>query len=442
MKKVLIFFLITISITQFAYSQNNSIPIDTMKQYFDEIKAICIKDNGKLWGKNLWSPIIVIDRNTRYFVANENNIPNSLKQENNVFTGFYPDSLIIANSTTDFAGKFWTMVAFPLPKETTERQTLFTHEMFHHLQNELLTGNQSYNNQHIDNKDARILLKLEWNALNTAIGSKKKQQKQAINDALIFNYYRKQLYVGSDTMETKFEILEGLAEYTAVKLCISNKNDIITRLQDKKTYFWNLDTYLRSFGYYSGILYAFLLDFSNADWRNQINTNSSLQKILQNQLDISLPTDLKLEYEKIKFNYGFDTISVYEVNREIENKRIIVDYIEKLTIKQHLTLKLVNRKIGFNPTNLISVDTLGTIFPNVQIIDDWGILKVQKGGCLLDKLWLSAKINAENITINKNIITCDNWELVLNEKWKIELVNDNYELKYYECRVGKGESHP
>lgn len=420
-----------ISINQSANSQNNIIPTDTISQFFDEIKSICNKDNGKLWGENLWSPIIVIDRDTRYFVANENDVTNSLKQENNVFTGFFPDSLIISHSTVNFAGKFWTMVAFPLPQEKIERQILFMHEMFHRLQKKLLTGNKAYSNQHIDNKQARILLKLEWNALNKAIRTNKKQQKQAIHDALVFNYYRKQMYVGSDTMETKFEIVEGLAEYTAIKLCISNKKDIISRLQAKKLFFWNSDTYMRSFGYYSGTLYAFLLDFTSADWRKQMNTNSSLQKILQKHLNITLPEDLKLEYERIKSGYGFDTISVYEKNREIENNKIIADYIEKLTIRPHLTLKLINKKIGFNPLNLISADTLGTIFPYVKIKDNWGILNVQDGGCLVDNSWLSAKINAENIVIDKNKITCDGWELTLNEGWKIEFKNNNYILKYY-----------
>jgi hypothetical protein len=428
MKKVIIIILITISIRQITYSQKNPMPIDTIGQYFNELKSICEKDNGNLWGKTLWSPIIVIDRKTRFFVASENDSSNTLKQENKVYTGYFPENLIIANSTTEFGGKHWTMVGYPLPNVQLDREILFIHEMFHRLQNELWKGNSGYDIKHIDNKLSRILLKLEWNALVTAINSNKTIRKKAITDALIFNYYRKLIYSGSDTMENRFEIMEGLAEYTAMKICLQNEKEIIRRINDKKMYYWNLDSYTRSFGYFSGFLYAFLLDFSNAEWRNKINTNSDLQVLLQNQLKIALPNNLKDKFETIKTEYGFDTISVSEEKREIKIQKIIADYKERLVIKPHLTFNLIKMNIGFNPTNLLSIDSLGTVYPNIQIVDNWGILKVNNGGCLLNNSWSTATINAENIKINGNSITGNDWELKLNPKWKIISEGTNYKL--------------
>jgi hypothetical protein len=428
MKKNAILFLIFIGLSQFLYSQTKAIPADTISQYFRDIQSICERDNGKLWGKSLLSPVIVIDRASRYFVANENDSARTLQQIKDVYTGYFPENLIIANSTTDFGGKKWTMVAYPLPNNRLEREILFTHEMFHHLQPMIWKGNASYTIQHFENKQARILLKLEWNALTTAINATATESKKAIADALLFNYYRKQLYPGCDSAENRFEIMEGLAEYTAMKLCISTDKEAMKRINEKKAFYWNLDGYTRSFGYYSGVLYAYLLDFSKANWRTTVSTNSDLHKLLQNQHKIILPKGYAKEFETIKLKYGYDSISVFEDNREVKINKRIADYKEKLLVKPHLSINLRNMKIGFNPTNLISIDSLGTVYPNIRIIDDWGVLKVEKGGCLINNTWKVATINAENIATMDNTLTGDGWELKLNEKWKLVAKGANYEL--------------
>ena len=37
----------------------------------------------------------------------------------------------------------------------------------------------------------------------------------------------------------------------------------------------------------------------------------------------------------------------------------------------------------FDPGNLVPMDSLGTVYPNIRIVDDWGILTVSSGGALL-----------------------------------------------------------
>ena len=39
-------------------------------QYFKSIEDICNRDNGKLWGKNLFGPMMFVDRTSRRIVAN------------------------------------------------------------------------------------------------------------------------------------------------------------------------------------------------------------------------------------------------------------------------------------------------------------------------------------------------------------------------------------
>lgn len=433
MKKL--FALIALSILIFkVYSQINTIPIDTIEQYFNEVQKICNKDNGKLWGINLWSPIMVTDRNSRCFAANQNDSAKTFKFDGKYYTGQVPESFIASYTAGNYGGVVWTMIAFPLPQNMKEnqreREMLFIHEMFHRFQNVYWKDDNGFSVSHMEKMLARILLKLEWNALIKAVNSKGKIQKEAINDALVFNYYRKEIFknYNADTMENRFEIVEGLAEYTAMKLCLPDKNDIIKRINDKKSFYWTLDSFTRSFGYYSGLLYAFLLDFTHANWRPQINRESDLQLMLQNHLKIILPQNLEKEYVRIKSKYGYDTISSIEENRYIKIQKTIADYLEKLTIMPHLTINLINRHVGFNSSSLIAVDTLGTIFPFIQISDDWGVLKVQTGGCLLDTNWQTAKVNAENIKITDSTVFTNDWNLKLNDGWKIIKDGVNFKL--------------
>jgi hypothetical protein len=429
MKKTIIVIIYIAFAAQFCFSQNRSISFDTISQYFNEAKKICDKDNGKLWGKPLWSPIIVINRNTRVFAANENDSTGSLKKVNDVYTGIFPENKIISNSTVEFDGKFWTMVSYPISNDPLERKMLFIHEMFHHLQKHLnLETKGGYDNKHMDKNIARVLIKLEWNALVKALNSKGHKQISAITDALIFRNYRRQIFPGADTNENRFEMQEGLADYTAIKLCLNDKNSIIKEIAVKKKYSWYKESYVRSFGYFSGACYAVLLDFSGENWKKDLNENSDLGELLKQHFKIKLPENLKREYDLIKNKYGFDSISVFENKREQRMKKVADDYREEYTVKPHLIIKLLNGHFGFSPSNLVSLDSLGTVYPFIVITDDWGNLNVNSNGCLLSEDWRTAIISSEDLKINGNIITGKDWVLKLNDKWKIETQGTNYIL--------------
>ncbi len=428
MRKILIIIFYSVLTAQYCYTQNKSIPFDTIGRYFNEIKKICDKDNGKLWGKPLWSPIIVIDRKTRIFAANENDSTGSLKKINDVYTGNFPENKIISNSTIEFNGKFWTMLGYPISNNPLERNMVFIHEMFHRLQSELTLETKEYNNKHADKNIARILIKLEWNALEKAINSKGEKQINAISDALIFRNYRRQIFSGADTMENRFEIQEGLADYTAIILCMNNKKSIIKEIAIKKISHWYAESYVRSFGYYSGACYAVLLDFSGEKWKKGLKENFDLGKLLKQHYKIELPDNLKQEYDLIKSKYGFDSISVFENEREQRMKKVVDDYHEEFIVKPHLKIKLLNGHFGFNPGNLQPLDSLGTVYPYIVITDVWGILNVNSNGCLLSDDWKTAIISAEDLKINGSVVTGKDWILKLNDKWKIEFQGVNYIL--------------
>jgi hypothetical protein len=72
----------------------------------------------------------------------------------------------------------------------------------------------------------------------------------------------------------------------------------------------------------------------------------------------------------------------------------------------------------FDPGNLVSLDSLGTIYPNIRIVDDWGILTVTSGGALMSgdfsRIVVSAPKKTAQLAING-----EGWELRLNPGWSV-----------------------
>ncbi len=67
-------------------------------RYFSKVETACNRDNGKLWGKNLYGPVLYIDRNSRKIIANQPDKDGLLKEKDGIYTGTYPRELLINNT--------------------------------------------------------------------------------------------------------------------------------------------------------------------------------------------------------------------------------------------------------------------------------------------------------------------------------------------------------
>ena len=225
-KTFLISFLILIVYhTLLAQDKNDSGNLTSCVEFsntFNDIKTICDKDNGELWGVNLYAPILCIDNN-RDLWSNQKDLQGQLQTCGKVFIGKYPLNKNIANSTINVFGQKWVMIKLPIPTDTIDRNILFCHEMFHYWQDSIGHIPRIYNNVHMDTKDARVLLKLEWNAFISACKTTDSSlRKIAICDGLTFRMQRQQEFGKYYSDETAFEIHEGLAQYTGIKLSVSS----------------------------------------------------------------------------------------------------------------------------------------------------------------------------------------------------------------------------
>jgi hypothetical protein len=416
MKKVVIAFLILVA-SHLTMAQDYPIDLNKTAQYFKEIREICNLDNGNLWGENLWAPILLIDNESRFIVANQLDTDGLLKEAGNVCIGFFPEDKAVANSTTDYGNKHWMMVMYPLPSNDYSRNQLCIHELFHSLQKRMNLEFVNPDNGHLDNMNARILLKLEWSALEKAVQDETGKRKAYLEDALTFRNYRRSLYPGKDIMENTLEIQEGLAEYTGHKLCSESNKEFRNNVLKAHNNAWNNQTYVRSFAYYSGLLYGYLLDQGESAWRPGITPGSDLGSIIQDSYRIVLPSDLEKAFDKVKDSYNYEEIYLFEAEREKRRQEVLTAYRHKFTQDTILVLEIPKPNVAFDPRTLIPLDSLGTVYPTIRIIADWGILQVNGGGCLFD--WKRAIVTGKNIKQENNRLVGEGWEIELADNWKL-----------------------
>jgi hypothetical protein len=320
------------------------------------------------------------------------------------------------------------MVSFPFEeKDTFDLYHTYIHESFHRIQGELGFNCGGYGNNHMDKMEARIYLNLEWQALLKAIDASGMDRNRAIKDALLFRQHRRQLFSGADSMENRFELHEGLADYTAYKLCFNSESEIKDKIfESKSKYFDNDGSCVRTFGYYSGLLYAYLLDETSDLWQKKLKCGDDLGLLLQHLSNIDISTDTAHWLNQSKARYPYEKI--YNQELEINNKKekLLSDYRIRFTKNPVLIIDLISARLGIymSPHPL---DTLGTVWPTIDISDKWGFLRVIDKGCLITSK--KAIVTADNINIEGQIISGDGWNLKLNDNWTIVKQNENYMIK-------------
>ena len=421
MRKIwsIIMILNAIGISQLA-AQEYPIDLEKAHQYFMEAKELSAKDNGRLWGINLYGPMMFVDPQTRFIVTNEADSLGLLEQKGNVFVGYLKPEDGIANTATRWAGKFWMMIMWnSLSDDELERTNLMMHELYHCIQDKIGLTIQWDKNGHLDEMQARIFMKMEWNALEAAIFSKRNDRKHAIQDALNFRNYRQKLFPGSKENECKLEMNEGLAEYTGFKLSLLKTEDQLnyfkTTTQNRK----EAKSYVRSFAYVSGPLYGYLLDEVSDSWRKKLNPDSDLGALLKDCYKIKLKDNNQQAIELISVKYNYDKVLSFELKREEEKSLRIQALTEKLINNQVLKINLKEMGIQFDPRDVQPLKEFGTVYHTIRVTDEWGILDVSEDA-LMSPDWKTIIVSTAKLKINNNLIEGNGWNLTLNEGWRIE----------------------
>ena len=259
MKKVFLAFLFLIKISTVSAQKVETQDLNSISNYFEEIKT-ATQQNFRLWNKYLYGGILLVEPKTRQLYSNEPDAQNSLTKQGDIYVGKLPDNINTANTSLMWNGKNWAMIMLPLSENKNNRINLLAHELFHKAQSALGFTQSNKESNHLDQKDGRIYLRLELEALTKAVLSdSKKEQKEHLTNALTFRKYRNSLFPESATIENQLELNEGLAEYTGFMISGRNKAQIKEHFVATTNAFLKNPTYVRSFAYSTIPVYGYLL---------------------------------------------------------------------------------------------------------------------------------------------------------------------------------------
>lgn len=402
---------------------------DSIEAYFREI-GLATKAAENLWDRDLYGAILLVDPTDRKVYANELDAEHFLLPDGNIYHGTLPSDMNVANTSVSWLGKNWAMLMLPLPDERQDRINLLAHELFHRAQAELGFTQDNPDNNHLDQKNGRIYLRLELEALRKALlSASEKGSKQPIADALLFREFRHSLYPGAKASENLLELNEGIAEYTGVKVSARNREQTVEHLVRSMEAFLENPTFVRSFAYQTIPIYGFLLSANERDWNKAVTGQTNLTDYFIRMLKVDFPDDIADAAERTAIRYNGKDIAEQETERQERLQQRIAEYRNRFILQPHLEIRFEKMSVSFDPRNIMPLENEGTVYPNMRVVDNWGILTVENGA-LMSSDWSRISLSSPLATEGQKI-SGDGWTLELNDGFRIEQDKEtgNYILK-------------
>lgn len=357
-------------------------PISTA-QAFKEARQAWAAEGGRIWGKSLAGPLLLVDPKTRQVWASEPDGEGLLKNLDGSFTGTLPKDVTVANTAMEWAGKRWSMVMVPLPEKALQRHVLLIHESWHRIQPSLGLNVQDLPNGHLDKLEGRYWLRLEWRALSKALETTGKARRSWVAAALACRTQRQNLFPNAAETERSLELAEGLAEYTGVRAA-GARSLALEKLQETR------GPFARSFAYASGPAYGLLLDEAAPGWTRRVRRATDLSVLLQEADHLRTATPADAEDAAAKLG-GRELRAQEEIEDKARQQRLAAA-IEPLT--KGPTLHVPGPfHVQFNPSNTEALDQGMVYHPTATYLGDWGRLEVT-GGSLRTGNMSEARVTA------------------------------------------------
>ena len=225
------------------------------------------------------------------------------------------------------------------------------------------------------------------------------------------------MFPGADAQEQALELNEGLAEYTGVRVGNPTPEEQIKAALNDLSSHRDDSTFVRSFAYATGPGYGLLLDRYLPGWHEQLRAGKGFDVLLGNALHITLPANLQLAAERRATQYDGATLRAAETERETRRQQIVAGYRVRFVDGPVLALQFRHMHVQFDPRNLQPLGDAGTVYPNLRITDDWGILDA-KNGALMNPNW-RAVILVTPAASTGSSLKGNGWTLELKPAWKI-----------------------
>ena len=336
------------------------------QEYFKEARALCERDDGRLWGVSVCAPMVIVDRRTQT-VATSQPPPEAAR----------PRLLGLVNAPVQWGGAtwgayMWDDVANATPRH---RMEIFLHELFHGVQPQLELMAPARATEHLDAADGRYWLRLEWRALARALRESGEPRKLAVRDALAFRQARRLLYPASVEDERAQEITEGLAAYTGTVLAAQSAADAILGALELLTNAEAEESFVRTFAYKSGPAYGLLLDASTPGWTRRVRGTDDLGTLVMRALGVQPATDATASATR----YGGAEIRASEQKRDQERQERLAELRRRFV--DGPVLVITGGGSGMSDSRGAAViPGIGTVyFGPYRQSGAWGSLEAEKG---------------------------------------------------------------
>jgi hypothetical protein len=417
---LILIFWVPVVVNTSAQKLSSDADQDTLATYFQEVK-IATERNIKLWDINIYGPIMLVNPSTRQAYSNYADSLDTLRPLGKIFTGILPNNIVLGNATARWHGTNWAMILLPFLSKTNkaDRINLLSHELFHRSQAALNFKFIEPNNNHLDHKEGRILLRFELEELKQAlIAHRKSELNEHLANALTLRKYRYEIYPAADSSENWAELNEGLAEYSGIMMSGRNKKEIAMRFQQKIDELKTFGTFVRTFAYRTTPVYGFLLRERDMYWNKNIAAETNLTDYFIKAFHLQIKNNEGTFIERYKQQIFAGIIIEEETQREEKTKRQVALYKAQFVTRPHFEIAFEKKRLSFDSRNVTPVEGYGVVYPTLTASDNWGILEVDKVGGLLsplrDKITISVPLH-----FGDQEISGEGWLLKLNGGYKV-----------------------
>lgn len=382
--------------------------------------ALCVADNGHLWGVSLCVPIMLADPNTLQAVANRDVA--GATRDGKLFRLTLPAGTQVANAPFTYAGRHWAQIQWPMFGDAETQAVTLMHESFHIVQPKLgFNGNADTGSisgdEFLDTKPGRIWLRGELHALRAALQTGGEVRTQALRDAITMRLYRHSLSATTGSRERRLDVLEGLAEGTGIDAGLPADRRIPYALYDM-TFVEKQPSYARAFAYATGPAYTELLDAARSDWRRGITPSSDIALLTMRDYGLNVEMPSAAQAQAALERYDGTAIEAQEAARAARKAALDKTYTRDLVEGATLSLPLVKFHIRFDPRDIETLDRFGTVYHTVSVAAPWGSLDVTGGDALVTTDFKTVRVEAPNVR-SGNVIRGTGWTLKLAPGYRI-----------------------
>ena len=404
-------------------------PIDTTLalRYFAEAAEVARRDGGALWGVPFDGALMFGDQKSRAVVAERGDTSGVLRRVGSVWIGTMPSDRNVSNTAQEWGGVRWTTLLWPPPsgddaESRARRAELFAHELWHGIQERAGLPVQDPVNAHLDEREARLWLRLEARALVAALDAKGAARRGALRDALEFRRARQARFEASAEAERQLERHEGMASYTGLRLAGRDSAGTSARLHELLAHLDTAENLGRSFAYSTGPAYGALLDELEPGWRKAIVGGAGPAELLRDALeggaDASAAHGDPVQRAQV---YGYDGIAAAELARERTRQARKAELTGLLVDGRVIRLPFGQMQMQIDPNGAEPLDTLGTVYRGIRISDRWGVLDAKDGAVLLAADFSHAAIpRPESVATGAaGVVRGKGWTLTLAEGYRL-----------------------